>query len=364
MRLPILLIASLLAACSGTKEEPTTTPSTTTSEPETAVWMETVDWGWQFFNHRVSYIGVHADAPRAGIIGGTSTTGINRELAPECDLDSCKEFPFVDNSLITLGLGSVTTSEASFVVGTVSAMATAEGVVVPLVVPAPDRDGAVVAVLQGFTIDTDHPLDGDPACYDPAYGWHPTRIAIALENARRDGDDLVVDARFTFGAGVTEDPDRGCIDEVQSRALIPMSADVLFVVADEASSATVSQGAYFAFSGNASAPGEQVLPDAVLLDGSLADALTGWSKIDWTFNPDSAVGRGAYLRTLSFGIDGDTANGTATNYSPVTQLHDFEFAFDGEVQIVPLAGVEHRSLEATLPAELDANGDAVIHPLE
>jgi hypothetical protein len=325
--------------------------------------MQTFDWGWKLFNHRVSTIAVDVEPAQVAIVGGTSTTGVPRDLDPSCDPDACREFPFKDLSAVELGVGAATTSDASFAVGRAEGLATAAGVTVELRVDAPDRDGDITAVLSGFRVDTDHPLDGPSACYDPAFGWHPTRLAVRLDDPRREGDELVVDVTLTFGAGNAEDPDRVCIDEVNELALVPMSADVLFIIGATPDRQGIAQDAYFPFSGDSANPGEQVVPPGVALDAH-APGLRGWSRFDWSFNPDSDTGRGAYLRTLSLRIDDETASGTATNYSPVTQLDDFGFVFDGEVVHVAMSGVSSSTLTATdVPAALDDVGEPVMFPL-
>ena len=383
---PWLALALLLGACSGSSKdtEPgttdTSTPLTTTNTvdttldtgpttvatPESAIWLETFDYQWDLFNHRLSYLSVLAtDPPEVAVVGGTSTTGQPADLAPECkaDEDSCREFPAYDDSLVTVGYGRITTTEASFAVATAQAVVPAGGTTVTLTAPAPDRSGSVSAVLQGFGLDTAHALSGGDACYKPEYGWHPRRIAVVLGEPTLTGDQLSVDVTMHFVAGNTEDPDRVCIDDVNEQAQVPMTATVLFVVGPEATDVPIARDATFAFSGNAFDPGEQVPPDPVPL-GLSGEGIKGWSALDWTFNPGNAAERGAYLRTLVASIDGDEANGTATNFSPFTQLHDFSFTFEGTVTHVPLADATHDRVSGRLPTGVDASGRPVIYRLD
>jgi len=363
--LPVLTGAALavaLGACRGGDGSDTVEPPS----EESAVWLETFTYGWVLFNHRVSYLYVEAaDPPAVAVVGGTSTTGQPRELAPECkaEADSCMEFPAWDDAEVTVGWGEVTTTEASFATATAEAVVPAEGATVTVSAPDPGREGSVSAVLQGLSVDTAHPLDGEEACYRPEYGWHPRRLAVSLQQPRREGGELVVDVDLHFVAGNTDDPDRTCIDEVNERALVPMTASVLFVVGPDATEVPISQEASFPFSGNASQPGEQVPPDPIAL-GLSADGIRGWASIDWSFNPDRADERGAYLRTLAARIDGDEATGEATNYSPFTQLHDFAYHFDGTVVGIPLSGVTHASASGTLPTGIDDDGRPVIYELD
>ncbi len=355
------LLALALVACSGGDKDGASTTDSGSSATESAAWLVTADWGWTNFNHRVSHLTLRADPPEAGIIGGTSTTNVVAVYDDGCDPDSCKEFRFVDTSEVTMVVGSVTTSEAAFATGSADVLATAGGDTATLSVPSSGRDGTVVAVLQGFSLDTNYALTGGDACYKPAYGWHPTDIGIELLNPRQEGGELVVDVKGTFGAGVTADPDRVCIDEVHGQAQIPLTVEVLFVVADEATAHDVHQEAYFPWNGDQFNPEEQIVPGPVSLPSG--DGLMGWSSVVYQFNEHSEEGRGAYIRTLHFGLDGAEAHGTATNYSPLTQLHDFGFVFDGVVQQVPLDGVELTTYTATLPAEIDGEGVATAFDL-
>ncbi len=358
-----LLPVLVFVACSGDgKDEPNTTHTgTEPPEAEAATWLVAADWGWTNFNHRVSHITLRADPPEAAIIGGTSTTNIVPELDKACDASSCKEFPFADTSELSMVVGTVSTNEASFATGSAAIVAGARGDTTTLAVPGVERSGSVVAVLRGFSLDTAHALDGPESCYNPAYGWHPTVIGVELLDPRAEDGELRVDVRATFGAGLTEDPDRVCIDEVHDQARVPFTVDVLFVVADEASAHPVHQEEYFPWNGSQFTPDEQVVPGPVALPSG--DGLMGWSSVVYHFNEHSEVGRGAYIRTLHFGVDGANAYGNATNYSPLTQLHDFGFMFDGVVQQVPLDGVELRTYTATLPAEVDSSGVATVFPL-
>jgi hypothetical protein len=98
----------------------------------------------------------------------------------------------------------------------------------------------------------------------------------------------------------------------------------------------------------------------VALDLDLESAAAGWSAFDFRFHPNDAEDRGAYLRTLSFAIDASAgeAAGTATNYSPVSQLSGFEYAFTGTIRSVALEEAPERGrVQEEIPAEVDAEGD-------
>ena len=66
--------------------------------PESSVeWLEGAGYRWDLFNHRLSYLHVAVDerGPEIAVVGGTSTTGLQTELAPECESATCSELPLV-----------------------------------------------------------------------------------------------------------------------------------------------------------------------------------------------------------------------------------------------------------------------------
>lgn len=360
-----LLLALAVTGCGGSDDLVTdTADASTTPEPMSATWLETFDYDWVLFNHRVSYLHTLATVPpTAAVVGGTSTTLQRTELDAACDPDSCQEYPFHDDADVRIGWGQVTTTEARFATGTTSAVVGAAGTTATLAVPDPGGDGTVTAILRGFTVDTDHPLAGEASCYPPGNGWHPRRLAIVLDAPRREGGELLVDVDLAFVAGLTEDPERQCIDEVHERSQVPMEVDVLFVVGPDAQALPIEQGMTYPWNGSQTAPEEQFPPD--LLDLAVeAPGMRGWSALDFRFNEHAPTERGAYLRTLVLTIDGDRAGASATNYSPLTQLHDFSYAFTGTVQAIPLEGVTHGVVEASLPTGVDDDGRPVVYTLD
>jgi len=383
MRAPTYLSVMLLAAlsaCSGSDKEPGTLDSgtdTPTSDTDTdtqtgdtgqstvseAVWLETFDYEWDLFNHRVSYLYVEAaDPPRVAVVGGTSTTQQRTELDKSCDPDACKEFPARDDAIVTVGWGAAATTDAAFATASASAVVPTEGVTVTVTAPDPGASGEVSAVLAGFSLDTDYALTGGIACYQPGNGWHPRRLALALATPRREAGELVVDLTLHFVAGNTDDPDRVCVDEVNEQSQVPMTAEVLFVVGAAATEVPVEQAVSYPWNGDQFNPEEQ--PPPADLDHGLPEGLRGWSKLDWSFNDDKPGERGAYLRNLVARIEGDQANAYASNYSPITQLHDFSFAFSGTVVGVPMGGVTHASRDGVLPTGLDDEERPVIYTLD
>lgn len=336
-----------LSACSG-------------GEEQEVVWLETAHYEWSFFNHRLSFldVGVAEGDAWFTVIGGTSTTNVVTTLPAGCEAqeDSCREFPFADTAQVVLGRGRVATKHAAFGTGTAELVATDAGASTTLAIEV-DGTGEPTVVLRGFSFDTAHPLQGDSACYDPANGWHPTAIEVELGAPTLADGVVEVEVSARFGAGATLDPDRQCIDDVHDRAQVPVTVDVLAVVADDpAVTEQVQLGASYAFSGDAANPGEQTAPDPVSI-GLPADALAGWTALRFAFNPADPDGRGAYLRTLGIALDGTSASGTATNYSPLTQLWAMEYAFEGELAAVDVGvAPTHERFEGEVAVRLEADG--------
>jgi len=340
--------------------------------------MEGFGFGWELFNHRVSYLAfeVTEDVARVSVVGGTSTTGIDPVLPEECDPDTCGELPFTDRAGVRVRWGRTSTRGVQFARGTASVIATAEGATAPLEIPLDHKGrGEAIAVVAGFTLDTDHPLSGGDACYDPAYGWHPRRIAVELGEPELSDDrrSVSVDVTGWFVAGYSLEDERQCVDEVAEQARVPIDVAVLAVVGDRpvgtADVAHEESYTYGCTSFPCLSPDPQPDPDlsARPLDLSdLEEPAVGWSKFDFRFHVDDPDDRGAYLRTLSVDADlaGGTASGHATNYSPGTQLSGFDYAFSGTVRGMEVGGeLERGVVEETVTVDLEEDGTPVIHDL-
>ena len=352
-----LAFALGLAACTGDKDG--TTDGTEDLLPmQRGAVLEGFSFGWDLFNHRLSRLEVAADldGTTVGVIGGTSTTNQPFELDPACEQDSCNEFPFFDTALVEARWAVVETERVALVpmsltfeVGRDGASAVATGDL------PQEIEGAVgTAFITGLSIDTDHPLSGEPACYNPAYGWHPRQITAILGEITVDGTILSVPVDVTFFAGKTFDPERQCIDEVNDRAVVSMTVHLLAAYGDvDMETLALTSEAYFPYTGNRLKPGQQVPPAPSTLSFSIDDPMIGFSSIDFRFDPDRTDDRGNYLRTLEWWVDpGGEANGVATSYSPGTQLEDFGYSFEGSVVAVAHGGTLTRGTSnGSLPAE-------------
>ncbi|MBW1878773.1 MAG: hypothetical protein JRJ84_10465 [Deltaproteobacteria bacterium] len=340
--------------------------------------MEGFGFEWAFFNHRVSHLtfGVEGDAARVSVVGGTSTTGIDPVLPEQCDPDTCGELPFTDSAVVEVRWGRATSRKVHFARATATVVATAEGSTEALEVPL-DRKGKgeLIAVIAGFTLDTDYPLSGGEACYDPAYGWHPRRIAIELGEPElsSDGRSAVLDVTGWFTAGNSLEDERQCVDEVAAEAQVPIDVDVLVVVGNgsigTAQASHEETYSYGCTSFPCLSPDPQPDPDLSVRPLDLFELeapLVGWSRFDFQFHTDDPGDRGAYLRTVSVDADlaGGTASGHATNYSPATQLSGFDYLFSGTVRAMDVDGeLERGVVEDTVTVDLKEDGTPVIHEL-
>jgi len=329
-------------------------------------WLEAFRFSWDLFNHRLAHLEIHPDddALRAAIVGGTSTTGVAPPPLPDgCSEESCVEFPFTDLALLDVGWARAEPDGTAFFAASVELLLESGLETTTLVsadVPRGGR-GHPVAILKGWRLSTDHALGGEPSCYDPAFGWHLQRFAIALgEPVERTGAvEVELTAEATPGASL--DPARACIDDVVDRATVELEVEVLFVLApDEPSQENVHLEMSYDYSGNSLDPGEQPEPPPDSYAASFVTDAIGWSAIDFRFDPGED--RGAYLRSLAFEATTAGALGWASNFSPGTQLEDFAYSFDGVVTGFDVDGdLTRGATSASLVPELDSGGEPVVH---
>jgi hypothetical protein len=343
--------------------------------------VEGFGFGWQGFNHRVSHLQYGLDASEEGavgsatvsVIGGTSTTGVVAELGDACDPDSCDEFPWIDNATIGLRTAEGVVEGSAVTVGSVDLVADSAGVQGEVVVTfdkAPSHD-SVFASIVGWTLNTDTPTtDGLEHCYLPKNGWHPQRISLGLGEpvVESDGKVVRVPVNALFKAGNSLEEERVCVDEINEFAAAKMHVTVQVVMGNvQVESQTVDQFAEYAYGDGPLNPEEQPVPTDGFHDLTLPkeDALYGWRSLDWEFHVGDPEGRGAYLRTLSFGVDAEasTVAGHATNYSPGTQLSGFDYHFAGTVDSAIASDIVRRVGEINVPAAFDEAGQPAVNTL-
>lgn len=334
--------------------------------PVELTWMEGAGFGWEHFNHRVSHLEmrVHDAAASVAIIGGTSTTGLDTELDDQCDASTCGEVPVLDRSDVEVRWARATVPELSIARGTATLVVGAEGDTTDLVLDLPAPGAHTVAVIGGLVLDTDQPLAGGDACYQPRNGWVPRRIQVALGDPAVEGETVKVPVSASFEAGNTLEHMRECLDAVTDRARVHLEVQVLVASGDgPAASHTVEHQVAYSWNGNSISPEPQdpVAPEPLDLD---PQALVAFSAIDFSFHIDDPELRGAYLRTWGFEVTDGGARGVATNYSPLTQLSAFDYAFSGTVRELQLGvAVERGVAVGYLETAIDADGRPVVYDL-
>lgn len=332
--------------------------------------LEGFRFGWELFNHRLSTLHVVAgmEATEVAVVGGTSTTSEVPDLDETCDPDACDEFPFYDNALVDVWWSTLRTEEVALLpmkvsleVGRAGAQAVATGTLPKEAAKKKWTRHGGAAILTGLSLQTDHPLEGEPSCYQPRYGWHPQRLAVSLGELTIDGDSVSVPVDAAFAAGKCFEQARTCVDEVNQRAMVALDVHLLAVVGTDAVETTKLQTeAAYPFD-----PGpelqEEIAPTAISF--GIEEPLVGFGSLDFRFDPDRDDDRGAYLRTLGFWAGPTEANAVATNAS-ATMLYDFTYRFEGEVRAIDAGGtIERGKSSGSFPASLGADGKPVMNTL-
>jgi hypothetical protein len=347
-----MVLAPLLVGC-GAKEE--------------IVWLEGSRYGWRDFNHRLAHweTRLEPDSVSVAVVGGTSTTNRETVLPEGCDPKTCTEYPQSDEANVLVRWARAETSHWHAVRTNTTIVAGTDGAATTVSVALPKKGRSVFALIEGFAVDGGEPLTGGDACYTPENGWMPTELGITLANVSlsNDGMKASVDVRVIGRAGKTLEDVRECVDEVVDQAQFRFEVDVLFVEGTaEESPVYIVENAEYAYE-YGTVPDPQPEPKPYDLQQDLDRFLTGWSRVYWQFDRKDPDTRGAYLRTLGFEIvaDDSSATGIASNYSPITQLSGFDYLFEGTVQLVELGtDVTRGTIEETIPADLDADGNAIV----
>lgn len=344
------MILLLLAACA----------------PGEASWLDGFGFRWENLNHRVSHVGygLEEDAAVVAIVGGTSTTGVAPDLADTCDPEGCEEFPLVDDAEVALSWTAVSARGLRAGHGSVGLTVGSDETVGEVVVPM-RAGGEAVAFLRGWSIDTDVPHAGEPGCYDPAYGWLPRRLAVALGEPVVERDAVRVPVTARFVAGNTLEDERRCLDAVSGFARVALEVDVQVLAGDLAADRITVEGGEAWASGCptegelCTSPDPQPVPDPEDL-GAPASAVA-WTGFDLQFHVDHPQDRGAYLRELTLTADAELGEALvyASNSSP-TQLSGFDYTFEASLVALDLPGTVTRGgVTGVVEAALDDAGTPV-----
>jgi hypothetical protein len=354
------LMVTLVAGChrqTACEQDPASCETNTS-----AAWIQSFDWSWSSFNHRLSVLRVVAtdDAVSAAVVGGASTTGHVYDDDGTCvNADTCWELPTRDATAISATRATATSDTVLLAHGSLTLDTTSNGVSQTLTVTLPrlgvDGD-AVSAWIGGVTMISDVAADGAGAsCYDPRHGWLPAHVSLGLSGAAlSDALDAVdVEVSAAFLAGEARETQRACYDALRTAGTFKVTLDVVVAVGDLSSdSVDVAQGAIWSSGTDA-----QPLTEVGTLDATLDPAaMIGWTSLDLEFHETVEAGRGAYLRGLSVQADdaAGQAYGYATNRS-LTALSGFDYAFKGTVtQVSGDVAVERaRFAQDAMPTELD-----------
>lgn len=304
--------------------------------PTEATWVRSFGFSWALFNHRLSRWSQPSDAAPVTVVGGASTIGTIYEEA--CyDRDTCAELPAFDEAQPVAEVVRARGDQTALVAFSAQLVVGAEGAdtVVQVAVP-PGASGRATAWIAGFDLDTNVPHTTS-SCYDPRYGWLPTRWAMAVEAGSVEGGEVPVTVSGTFASGLSLEAIRTCLDEAAPGARVKLTVNGVVAIGPvEPWFARVERGAVWPW--DADDRPEQRLEDigARTVDLPFANPWIGWSSVDLRFHEQVEPGRGAYLRSVDVVADPERAElyAFATNRS-ATALSGFDFRFEGEAWLLP-----------------------------
>ena len=307
------------------------------------------DFSWEHFNHRLSHLGITVgdDGAQVGVVGGTSTTGVEPTYAEGCDASTCAEFPFTDTANVSV-LATRFSAGMTATVGTVLLDVEQPASVAVLDLPWDAVPGAFEPVLAGFTLDSS---GNAGACYDPGFGWLPRDIGVSLAG----GAEGEVEVTVTFEAGLSLEEERACLDAAAAEAGLRVTVAVVGIAGLEPTNVAVDQSESWELGSSGTPDAQGPLPDPV----SVGEGALGWQSLRWRFHQQDPAGRGAYLRSLGAWAQSGEASGEATNYSPGTQLSGFDVEFTGSSVSFPAEELTPLSATAAYSPALDAEGDVI-----
>ncbi|MFN7145784.1 MAG: hypothetical protein ACK4YP_18560 [Myxococcota bacterium] len=245
---------------------------------------------WAELSHRVAYlrVGVDADERLAlGLVGGDWSTGEAFVDTPSYRV----RYQRVDADGLHVVRGT-----ATLLVGpgpTASTTLTLDATGVPA--------GTAVALIDGFTIDTDVPQGPDyPSGYDPAHGYTSNGFGFALGDVTRAGDTLSVPVEATVRWGPQ---DRDDVNAAIPHAVTEVTVDVAVLVSESAREVEeMPVGGSVDHEWDPPRSEQVPMEIPVAFDGGAREGVVGWRTFDLRLNeqgPDA--GEGDYLR--GFGVE-------------------------------------------------------------
>lgn len=313
-------------------------------EPSEATWVTGFGFGWELFNHRLSWLDVPAAGGDPEVVGGASTIGELYDDGGTCvNPDTCWELPAFDEATTFVERATVRTSAVELVPFTAELVVGPEGGDAVVTVPVRRTDGVPVAWIAGLTLDTNTP-HGTASCYDPRYGWLPTHLALRVDADLPVDGAVAVTVAGDFASGLSLEEERACFDEAAPGAAVRLVVDGVLAVGPVVPAAvTVERGALW--EGIARNEADQPLADLgdLSITTPFAEPVLGWRSLDFRFRESVPSERGHYLRTLELVADpfAREAYAYATNAS-FTALSDFGFTFEGELVAYERGALEGR----------------------
>jgi hypothetical protein len=305
-------------------------------------------YSWQELSHRVAYlrVGLEDDSSLAlGLVGGDWSTGEQFSDAP----DYAVRYARVVSPHVTSARG-----EAAFEVGPEQvADATIE------VDAAALGDGELVALLDGFEIDTDVPQpDGYPADYDPGLGYTSNGFGFAVGEPERDGDVVRVPVTATVRWGPQ---DRADVNAAIPYAVTGVRTRVLVLAVDGEADGVVVAGASD-YEHDPPYSDQPPMTQDVLLEGARPEGFVGWRSFDLRANVadgDPDAGEGDYLRAFGVEVEPTAVEkkswaGTVTTTLSTSSLSEWtalSAAYENELVRIGVldATVDHWLVEGTIP---------------
>lgn len=316
------------------------------------------NYEWEVLSHRISYlrIGLEEDSSLAlGLVGGEWSTGATYVDVPHYRVRYQRVVaPGVQviRGTASLQVGPEPDGETTLLL---------DGTDIP-------ANASLVAVIDGFSIDTDIPQsDSYPSDYDPAFGYTSNGFGLALGDPERDGTDVRVPVAATIRWGPQ---DREDMNRAIPHAVTGVTVDVaLIAFTGRLDTAAVNTTAAYPY--EPAYTDQPPMEATVGFDGAPREGFVAWRSFDLQANLDGPdAGQGDYLR--AFGAELVPAvttmshfEGTAT--ATITTSSALEFTqltagFSGELVRIGARSVvaEHWMITGHHPTGMAVSGPTLL----
>ncbi|MES2644751.1 MAG: hypothetical protein V4850_35015 [Myxococcota bacterium] len=245
------------------------------------------NYEWEELSHRVAFvrIGVEEDSSLAlGLIGGDWSTGAAFVDVPHYRV----RYQRVVGAGIRVVRGTATLQVGPGPEGSTT-----------LVVDGTDlpANADLVAVIDGFSIDTDLPQSAEyPAEYDAAYGYASQGFGLALGDPERDGTDvhIPVDATIRWGPQDRED-----MNAAIPYAVTAVTVDVALIAFTGALDVLPVSGARPYEFQERPYTDQPPMEIPARFEGGAREGFVAWRSFDLQLNLEGVdAGQGDYLRAF------------------------------------------------------------------